>query len=88
LPENVNCYSNKIAKRIIKEIKNLEKSLESTTRNPEGTKKAVKKLKKIQSLINEAQYDNLLSQNEYNTCSKLLYKSNTILIREKFEGKF
>lgn len=79
---------NRCPKRIIKEIKNLEKNLESTTRNPEGTKKAVKKLKKIKSLIKEAQYDDLLSQNEYNACSKLLAKSNKILGREKFEGKF
>ncbi|WP_375723502.1 hypothetical protein LXN10_13445 [Arcobacter sp. KX21116] len=87
MPENMNCYSNKTAQRIIKEIKNLERSLESTTRNCEGTKKAKKKLEKIQNLINEAQDDGLLNQNEYNDCSNLLSEPIRKLFREKFEGK-
>lgn len=83
----MNCYSNKTAKRIIKEIKNLERSLESTTRNCEGTKKAEKKLGKIRNLIDEAQDDGLLNQNEHNYCSTLLSEPIRKLVIEKFEGK-
>jgi len=45
LPEDMSGYSNKTINRIVNEIKNLERSLESKTRNGQGTKKSVKKLK-------------------------------------------
>lgn len=88
MPEDISGCSNKTIKRIIKEIKNLERILESKTRNVQGTKKAVKKLKKIESLIFEAINDDFLSQNEHKFCSNLLSEPIRKLVTEKFEGKF
>lgn len=84
----MNGCSNKTVKRIIKEIKNLGSSLESKTRNKEGIKKAIKKLRKIEWLIKEAEYDGLLSQNEHKSCLNLLRKHQIKLVKEKFERKF
>ncbi len=62
--------------------------MESKTRNKEGTKKAIKKLGKIERLVKEAEYDGLISQNEHKSCLNLLSKHKIKLVKEKFEEKF
>ena len=88
MPEDMNGCYNKTLKRIIKETKNLGSRLESETRNSEGTKKAKKKLRKIDWLIKEAEYDGLLNQNECKFCLNLLSEHKIKLVKEEFFGKF